>query len=267
MCARACVEGASCTKSSRGSESIPPDPTVGSRALSHRVVEHEHHATNRHNQPKAPRHSDPTRNTHRVSPRPRATRRKQRPARRNCASRTRGTVRSSHIYGAKTSCAGASADSQERTVSWHGRVPGRKMGEQGPARAAEAQSAGRSTPHGSSNRRSTNPRPLLASHRAASRGTDRRRYRAAPHKPPVLPRGWWVFWLSRAAGHARKATPDQPHAPAQRRSALIAGCQEPLASSGQSSQSTEVQANPAAARVCDRAGSRSRAHLLEIAPG
>ena len=38
------------------------------------------------------------------------------PARRNCASRTRGTVRSSHIYGAKTSCASASADSQERTV-------------------------------------------------------------------------------------------------------------------------------------------------------
>ena len=179
MCARACVDGASCTKSSRGSESIPPDPTVGSRALSHRVVEHEHHATNRHNQPKAPRCSDPTRNIHRVSPRPRATRRKQRPARRNCASRTRGTVRSSHIYGAKTSCAGASADSQERTVSWHGRVPGRKMGEQGPVRAAEAQSAGRSTPHGSSNRRSTNPRP------AAGVTSSREPW----HRPPPLPSG------------------------------------------------------------------------------
>ena len=128
--------GASCTKSSRGSESIPPDPTVGSRALSHHIVEHEHHATNRRNQPKAPRRSDPARNTHRVSPRPRATRRKQRPARRNCASRTRGTVRSSHIYGAKKRCAGASADSQERTVSWHGRVHGLKMGEQDPVRVA-----------------------------------------------------------------------------------------------------------------------------------
>jgi hypothetical protein len=198
---------------------------------------------------KPSRRSDPARNTHRVSPRPRATRRKQRPARRNCASRTRGTVRSSHIYGAKTSCAGASADSQERTVSWHGRVPGRKMGEQGPARAAETRSAGQSAPYVSSDRRSTNPRPLLASHRAASRGTDRRRYQAAARIPPVPPRNWWVFWLSRAAGRTRKAPPDQPHAPAQRRSALIAGCQEPLASRGQSSQSTWVQANPAAARV------------------
>ena len=238
MCARACVEGASCTKSSRGSESIPPDPTVGSHALSHHIVEHEHHATNRRNQPKALRRSDPARNTDRVSPRPRATRRKQRPARRNCASRTRGTVRSSHIYGAKKRCAGASADSQERTLSCDDRVHGLKMGEQDPVRVAEARSAGQSAPYGSSNRRSTIRAPLLASHRAASRGTDRRHYHATPRMPPAPPCSWWAFWLSRAAGRARKAPAGQPHAPAQRRSALIAGCQEPLASSGQSSQST-----------------------------
>ena len=187
---------------------------------------------------KAPRRSDPARNTHRVSPRPRATRRKQRPARRNCASRTRGTVRSSCIYGAKTRCAGASADSQERTVSWHGRVPGRKMGEQDPVRVAEARSAGQSAPYGSSNRRSTIRAPLLASHRAASRGTDRRHYRAAPRMPPVPPCSWWAFWLSREAGRARKPPAGQPQAAHAAPQHLITRCQEPLASSGQSSQST-----------------------------
>ena len=80
---------------------------------------------------------------------------------------------------AKKRCAGASADSQERTVSWHGRVHGLKMGEQDPVRVAGSSVCWPVRAVRELEQEEHNPRP------AAGVTSSREPW----HRPPPLPRG------------------------------------------------------------------------------